>query len=77
VETKQSGALRSNDQMQIETLHEQQRQPPPTARTRSINRPNYDNDVSPQQQQQRNGFSSMASGGRRVVPGKAFDEANG
>jgi len=75
IETRQNGALRSNDQIPLETSHYQQ----PTSSTHAhhINRSNHDN-ASPiqQQQQQKNGWNSISGGGRRVAPGKAFEENN-
>jgi hypothetical protein len=66
VETKQSGALRSHNQIQLDPLASQH--PPPSARPRSTHRTTYDNG-------QKNILHPISNGGR-VAPGKAFDEAN-
>jgi hypothetical protein len=48
---------------------------PPASRSRNGNRSGgYDNSVHAQQQKPLS--NPMLSGGRRILPGKAFDEAN-
>jgi len=73
VETKTSGALRSNEQQS----HDENLSA--TARSRNANRSNYDNVVSIQsQQQQHRNVSNLAktSGGQRMSPGRGYEEAN-
>jgi len=62
VETKQSGALRGSNSIQLEETNYQQQHP-------TITRPRNNN--------QKNAFQSVSTGGRRVAPINAVDEANG
>jgi hypothetical protein len=67
VETKPSGALRSNNQTLEEHL---------PAIPRTGNRSNYDNVASVQQQPRSISSSAKSSGGQRMSPGRGYEEAN-
>lgn len=73
LETRQSGGLRSNDSGQLESGSYQREIPP--QHSRHSNRSTYDNGMSVQQP--KTVSHSIAPGGRRVAPGKAFDDTNG
>ncbi|CAF3684099.1 unnamed protein product [Rotaria sp. Silwood1] len=73
IETKQSGALRSNNQMQLESI-QHQRQPPPIVHTRNNMKPYYDNGVTVSEQKHTS--NAIFHGGRRVSPNGAFEGAN-
>ncbi len=73
IETKQSGALRSHDQIQIDNTPYHQ-PPAPSTRSRNSNRSTYDNGIP---LQPRNVVHSISNGGRRVAPIKSLDEVNG
>ena len=73
LETKQSGSLRTNEPMELESRNYQQ--DPSIPRPRQINRTTHDNGMSSTEPK---GFAqAFSSGGRRVAPGKQYDEANG
>ncbi len=73
LETRQSGGLRTNDSGQLESGSYQQEIP--SQHSRHGNRPAYDNEIP--MRQPKSFSQAITGGGRRVAPGKAFDEANG
>jgi hypothetical protein len=70
IETKSSGALRSNEQTRDEHLSS-------AAHPRNGNRSDYDNVTSIQAQQHRTGSNVVKTGGgKRTSPGRGYEEAN-
>jgi hypothetical protein len=69
VETKPSGALRSNEQTREVQI-------PTTGQSRNGNRSNYDNVASMQPQHRTVSNLPKASSGQRTSPGRGYEEAN-
>ncbi|CAF3897689.1 unnamed protein product [Rotaria sordida] len=75
IETKQSGALRSNDQIQLENTHEQRQ--PPIIHSRNNTRSHYDSGISViEQKNTLNSKFHGGGGGRRVSPNGVFEGPN-
>lgn len=73
LETKQSGSLRHNEQIELESRHHHH--DPSMPHPRQYNRSMHENGMPASQPR---GFAqAFSSGGRRVAPGKQYDEANG
>lgn len=73
LETKQSGSLRANEPMELESRQYQHE--PSVSRPRQNTRITHDNGTS--STQPKGIAQAFSSGGRRVAPGKQYDEANG
>ncbi|CAF4095797.1 unnamed protein product [Rotaria sp. Silwood2] len=72
IETKPSGELRSNDQMQLENIN--QHRQPPIIHTPHNTKSYYDNGISVREQ--KNTSNSIFHGGRRVSPSGPFEGTN-